>query len=83
MNWGLLILVGLVAGVLAKALTPGSNREPRGCLMTIVLGILGSVLVGFIVRAMKLHTSDTLLGTICGATLGAMLLILLMRKVWA
>jgi len=40
------ILFGLVAGAVAKFLTPGD--DPGGCLTTILLGIIGSILGGFI-----------------------------------
>ena len=77
-------VIGFFAGVLAKALMPGSDREPKGCLMTVILGIAGSLLVGFI---MRFFFHDRGLGgfvpTLVGATIGAMILILLMRKFWA
>jgi len=77
------IIVGLVAGVLAKALTPGTNREPQGCLMTIGLGIAGSLLIGFLMQVfMGSSGGGGLLGSIVGATIGAMLLIYLARKFW-
>jgi uncharacterized membrane protein YeaQ/YmgE (transglycosylase-associated protein family) len=78
------IIVGLVAGVLAKAITPGSDREPKGCLMTMALGIAGSLLVGFIMQAVfGAEGGGGFIGTIVGATIGAILLILIFRKVWA
>jgi uncharacterized membrane protein YeaQ/YmgE (transglycosylase-associated protein family) len=40
------ILLGLIAGVLAKAIRPG--RDPQGCVVTIIIGIIGAVLGGFI-----------------------------------
>lgn len=78
------IIVGLIAGVLAKALTPGSDREPKGCLMTMALGIAGSLLVGFIMQLVfGAQGGGGFVGTIIGATLGAIILILLFRKIWA
>ena len=44
------IIFGLVAGVIAKALMPG--RDPGGCIITMLLGIVGSVIGGFIGRAL-------------------------------
>jgi uncharacterized membrane protein YeaQ/YmgE (transglycosylase-associated protein family) len=44
--WLYWILLGLVAGTLAKFLVPG--RDPSGCIVTIVLGIVGAFLGGFI-----------------------------------
>lgn len=76
------ILIGFVAGVLAKALMPGGNKEPKGCLMTIVLGIVGSVLMGFLMDALGFQRNGGLLPTLVGATIGACLLIFLFRKLW-
>jgi uncharacterized membrane protein YeaQ/YmgE (transglycosylase-associated protein family) len=77
------IIIGLIAGVLAKALTPGTSKEPKGCLMTMALGIAGSVLVGFIVNTFLGGGAGGFIPTLIGATIGAVLLILLMRKFWA
>jgi len=41
------IIFGLIAGALAKWIMPGKN-EPQGCVITIILGILGAVVGGFI-----------------------------------
>lgn len=83
-GWLWWILVGLVAGILAKTLMPGSRKEPSGCVMTILLGIAGSVIVGFLMRNfMNTPGSGGLLGSIVGATIGAMLLIFIFRKMWA
>lgn len=41
------IIFGLIAGVLAKVISPGKN-DPQGCVVTIVLGILGAFVGGFI-----------------------------------
>ena len=41
-----MIIVGLVAGLLARAIKPGN--DPMGWIMTIVLGIVGAMLGGFI-----------------------------------
>jgi len=42
------IIVGLIAGALARLIMPG--RDPMGILMTIVLGIIGSFVGGFLYR---------------------------------
>ena len=77
------ILVGFIAGVLAKAIMPGTKHEPKGCLMTILLGIAGSVITGFLMRTLLGERGGGgFVGTIVGATLGAMLLIFLFRKFW-
>ena len=41
------IIFGLIAGALAKWIMPGKT-EPQGCAVTIILGILGAVVGGFI-----------------------------------
>ena len=50
------ILFGLIIGVIAKALMPG--RDPGGIIITIVLGIAGSLLGGFIGRALGFYGPD-------------------------
>jgi uncharacterized membrane protein YeaQ/YmgE (transglycosylase-associated protein family) len=44
------IILGLIAGAIAKAIMPG--RDPGGLIVTILLGIVGSVIGGFIGRAL-------------------------------
>jgi len=51
------IVFGLIAGVIAKALMPG--KDPGGCIITILLGIAGSVIGGFIARAVFGYGSAT------------------------
>lgn len=41
------IIIGGIAGVIAKWIMPGKN-EPQGCLLTIILGIAGGLIGGFI-----------------------------------
>src|SRR5215217_3248389 len=50
-NYGIIgwIVIGLLAGGLAKLLMPG--RDPGGCIITILLGIAGALLAGFLGRA--------------------------------
>lgn len=40
------ILLGLVAGAIAKALHPG--RDPQGCIVTMIIGIVGAVVGGWV-----------------------------------
>ncbi len=42
------IVVGLIAGAIAKAVMPGSADEPGGWIGTLLLGIVGAVLGGWI-----------------------------------
>ena len=50
----ILILVGLVAGAVARLVVPG--RDPMGIFGTIVLGIVGSFVGGFLENLVKYHT---------------------------
>jgi uncharacterized membrane protein YeaQ/YmgE (transglycosylase-associated protein family) len=43
------IIFGLIAGLIAKALMPG--KDPGGCIITTLLGIVGAVIGGFIGRS--------------------------------
>jgi uncharacterized membrane protein YeaQ/YmgE (transglycosylase-associated protein family) len=48
MSWIAWIIVGLVAGFLAKMIMPGTRDEPSGWLGTMILGIVGAVIGGWI-----------------------------------
>lgn len=52
------IIFGLIAGALAKMLMPGEGPTPQGCLVTMGLGILGSVIGGLIGTQLGLGTVD-------------------------
>ncbi len=49
MGWIAYIILGLLAGVIAKAIMPG--RDPGGLIITTLLGIVGSVIGGWVGRA--------------------------------
>lgn len=70
------ILFGLVAGVIAKLLMPG--KDPGGFIVTILLGIAGALLGGFLGRAMGLYGEGEPAGMIM-SILGAILLLALYR----
>jgi uncharacterized membrane protein YeaQ/YmgE (transglycosylase-associated protein family) len=75
-----LLIVGLIAGALARLLVPG--RDPIGLLGTIVLGVLGSFLGGFILNLIEYHTLavHTLRAAgIIGSVVGAVILLVLYR----
>ena len=46
------ILLGLIAGAIAKALLPGN--DPGGMIVTLIIGIIGALLGGFVARALGL-----------------------------
>ena len=66
------ILFGLVVGVIAKLLMPG--RDPGGFIVTILIGIAGALLGGFIGRAMGFYGESEGAGWIV-SILGAILLL--------
>jgi uncharacterized membrane protein YeaQ/YmgE (transglycosylase-associated protein family) len=71
------IIFGLVAGVVAKLLTPG--RDPGGVYITILLGIAGSVLGGF--AGKLLGVGEGWFTGFVMAVIGAMILLGLYRVV--
>ena len=79
-HWLYWVLLGLLAGTLAKFLVPG--RDPSGCLVTILLGIVGAFIGGLIGSWLGWGgvTSGSLdLRSIGIATLGAVVLLLVGR----
>ena len=74
------ILLGLIAGALAKALMTG--RDPGGIIATILIGIAGALIGGFIWNLLSgaNRYGDLDVGGILIAVLGAMLLLWLYRR---
>lgn len=70
------ILFGLVVGIVAKFLMPG--RDPGGIIITILLGIVGALVGGFLGQALNLYEPGEPAGFV-GATLGAILVLWLYR----
>ena len=73
-----LILVGLIAGILAKIAMPGP--DPGGIVMTIVIGVAGAFIGGFIVDSLGgPRVTGFNLPSILVATLGAIILLAIYR----
>ena len=70
------ILFGLVVGVIAKLLMPG--RDPGGFIVTILLGIAGALIGGFVGRALGFYGENESAGWIM-SILGAIVLLALYR----
>lgn len=70
------ILFGLVIGVIAKLLMPG--RDPGGFVITILLGIAGALLGGWVGQALGLYRPDEPAGFIM-AVIGAIILLAIYR----
>jgi uncharacterized membrane protein YeaQ/YmgE (transglycosylase-associated protein family) len=76
----ILLLVGLIAGAIARLLVPG--RDPIGLLGTIGLGVVGSFVGGFLQNLIFLHTlSLTQLhpAGIIGSIIGSIIVLLISR----
>lgn len=69
------IIFGLIAGIIAKAIMPG--RDPGGAIITILLGIAGSVVGGYIGRALFYSSESTpgLIMSMVFAVIGAIVLL--------
>jgi uncharacterized membrane protein YeaQ/YmgE (transglycosylase-associated protein family) len=77
-GWVAWIVIGLIAGAIAKAITPG--RDPGGCLITIVLGIGGAVLAGFLGQQLGWYRPGEGAGFLA-AIVGAVALLLVWRMI--
>lgn len=73
-----MLIVGLVAGLIAKALIPG--RDPGGIIVTMLIGVAGSFLAGYLGRAFGWYAAGEGPGIIA-SIIGAMLLLLLYRVI--
>jgi uncharacterized membrane protein YeaQ/YmgE (transglycosylase-associated protein family) len=69
------ILLGLIAGAIAKAIMPG--RDPGGIIVTILIGIAGALIGGFLWNLITGNTSygDLDLGGIIIAVIGSIILL--------
>jgi uncharacterized membrane protein YeaQ/YmgE (transglycosylase-associated protein family) len=73
-----MLIIGLIVGALAKLVMPG--KDPGGILVTMGLGIAGSLVAGSIGRLLGFYASGQRAGFIM-STLGAILLLALYRAV--
>jgi len=73
-----IVLVGFVAGIVARMLLPGPNN-PTGFILTVVLGIAGSFLATFIGQALGWYRAGQGAGFIA-ATLGAIVVLFVWHR---
>ena len=71
-------LVGLIVGALAKLIVPG--KDPGGIVITMLIGIAGALLAGFVGRAVGLYQPGQSAGFLM-SLVGAIVLLLLYRVV--
>ena len=79
MDYGIIgwIVVGLIAGVLAKLVMPG--KDPGGIIVTILIGVAGGLIGGFVGSQFGLGGSNLM--NILLATAGAIILLVIYRMV--
>ena len=67
------IIIGFIAGVIAKFITPGEN-EPSGFILTTILGIVGAFVATYLGQALGWYRADQGAGLI-GAVVGAIIVL--------
>ena len=79
-DYGILgwIVIGALAGIIAKAIMPG--RDPGGCIVTILLGIAGALVAGFIGNAVGWYRPGQGAGFIA-AIVGAIIILFIYRLI--
>ncbi len=70
------LIVGLVAGVIAKLLMPG--KDPGGCIITILLGIAGAFVATYLGKFLGIYQPGETAGFI-GAVIGSLIILWLYR----
>ncbi len=73
------IIIGFVAGVIAKFITPGDN-EPSGFILTTILGIIGAFVATYLGQAIGWYGPNEGAGLI-GAVVGAVIVLVIYRFV--
>ncbi|WP_338501261.1 GlsB/YeaQ/YmgE family stress response membrane protein [Sphingomonas kaistensis] len=76
-GWLSWIIIGLLAGGLAKLVMPG--KDPGGCIVTILLGIGGALVAGFLGRALGWYSGPTDGAGFLAAFVGAVLILFIYR----
>ncbi|HEX8578367.1 MAG TPA: GlsB/YeaQ/YmgE family stress response membrane protein [Allosphingosinicella sp.] len=77
-GWFMWIVIGALAGIIAKAIMPG--KDPGGCIVTILLGIAGALLAGFLTHLIGLDRGNSGAGFF-GAIIGAIIILFIYRLV--
>jgi uncharacterized membrane protein YeaQ/YmgE (transglycosylase-associated protein family) len=73
------LIIGLVVGAIAKLLMPG--RDPGGIIVTMLIGVVGALLAGWIGRALGWYQNPGEGPGIIASIIGAMILLFLYRLV--
>ncbi len=73
------VVVGAIAGTLGKFIMPG--KDPGGFIITILLGIAGAVVAGYIGNMLGFGDANGWIGSIISATIGAIILLGIYRVI--
>ena len=76
-----IVLIGFVAGIIARLIMPGENK-PKGFILTTALGIAGALLASFIGTAAGFYRPGEGAGFI-GATVGALIILFIWHRLVA
>ena len=71
------IVIGLIAGWLAAKIT----NAPRGLLRNLIVGLIGSLLGGFLFAKLGLHTMPDFWGELITATIGAIVFLIIWQAI--
>ena len=71
------LIVGLIVGAIAKLMMPG--RDPGGWIITMLLGIAGSVVAGFLGRALGVYRAGDAGPGLIASVIGAVILLAIYR----
>jgi len=77
----LILLIGFIAGIIARLISPGPNK-PKGFVLTTLLGIAGALLATWIGDAIGLYRPHQGAGLI-GATVGALIILFIWNRLVA
>ena len=69
------VIIGFIAGVIAKLVTPGGEYEPKGFILTTILGVVGALVATYLGQAIGWYQAGQGAGFI-GAIVGAVLILL-------
>jgi uncharacterized membrane protein YeaQ/YmgE (transglycosylase-associated protein family) len=78
MSFVWIILIGFVAGIIARLLSPGPNN-PSGFILTTILGVVGAFVATWIGQAIGWYRADQGAGFI-GATVGAVIVLFIWNR---
>lgn len=72
-----MLIIGLIAGAIAKLIMPG--KDPGGCIITMLLGVAGAFVGGYLFRMLGFGEEGP--AGLIGAVVGALILLALYRLV--